>query len=108
MAKNKLRTKHNKKRNTAFLYEILVRELTKAVISKNEAKKEVIKKTVKEFFGQGSELQKELELYKTISETRNVESDFAEKVLQEAKKEYESLNKKKIYESHNLVFNQGQ
>ena len=36
--------KHNKKRNTAFLYEALVRQLTKATIKKDESeKKESIK-----------------------------------------------------------------
>ena len=34
--------KHNKKGNTAFLYEALVRELTKASIKKDENKKNVI------------------------------------------------------------------
>ena len=27
--------KHNKKRNTAFIYETLTRELTKAIVDKN-------------------------------------------------------------------------
>ena len=30
--------KHNKKRNTAFLYEALVQELTKSVVEKNVEK----------------------------------------------------------------------
>ena len=34
--KLKSKLKHNKKRNTAFLYEMLVRELTKSVVKKNE------------------------------------------------------------------------
>ncbi len=34
--------KHNKKRNTAFLYESLVKELTKAVVRQEEAKKKTI------------------------------------------------------------------
>ncbi len=29
-----MKLKHNKKRNTAFLFEVLVRELTKSVIQK--------------------------------------------------------------------------
>ena len=33
------KTKHNKKRNTAFLYEALIREMTKAVVSKNQEQK---------------------------------------------------------------------
>ena len=31
--------RHNKKRNTAFLFEALVGELTKAVVAKDEPKK---------------------------------------------------------------------
>ncbi len=29
------KTKHNKKRNTAFLYEVIIREITNAVLQKN-------------------------------------------------------------------------
>ena len=36
------KTKHNKKRNTAFLYEALIREMTKAVVSKNKEQKNKI------------------------------------------------------------------
>ena len=28
--------KHNKKKNSAFLYEALIQELTKAIVSKND------------------------------------------------------------------------
>ena len=34
--------KHNKKRNTAFLYEALVREMTKAVVSKDKGRKDKV------------------------------------------------------------------
>ena len=37
--------KHNKKRNTAFLYESLVKELTKAVVRQEETKKKKIYNT---------------------------------------------------------------
>ena len=30
-----MKLKHNKKRNTAFLYEALVKELTKAIVNKD-------------------------------------------------------------------------
>ena len=36
--------KHNKKRNTAFLYESLIKELTKAIVRKQEEKKEALEK----------------------------------------------------------------
>ena len=34
--------KHNKKRNTAFLYEALVKELTKTVVEKDNNKKNIM------------------------------------------------------------------
>ena len=33
-----MRLKHNKKRNTAFVYEALVRELTESVVKNNKNK----------------------------------------------------------------------
>ena len=61
--------KHNKKRNTAFLYETLVRELTKSIVKKNNQRKEKLMETIKEFFGKDKLLAKELELYKALCET---------------------------------------
>ena len=42
-----MKVKHNKKRNTAFLYEALVRELTKAVVEQNVTRSQKIKKILK-------------------------------------------------------------
>ena len=37
-----MKMKHNKKRNTAFLYESLIKELTKSLVNKDEEKKQQI------------------------------------------------------------------
>jgi len=37
-----MKMKHNKKRNTAFLYECLIKELTKTIVRKEIDKKEKI------------------------------------------------------------------
>ena len=58
--------KHNKKRNTAFIYETLSRELTKAIVDKNDNKKKVVLAIIKEGFGNDTTLAKELTLYKTL------------------------------------------
>ena len=42
--------KHNKKRNTAFLYECLVKELTKAIVQGNNDLKVKITEVIKENF----------------------------------------------------------
>ena len=45
-----MKFKHNKRRNTAFLYEILVKELTRTTIKNDAKKKQIIVQTIKEFF----------------------------------------------------------
>ncbi len=46
-----MRLKHNKKRNTAFVYEALVRELTESVVNNNKYKQKKIFSIIKEKFG---------------------------------------------------------
>ena len=48
--------KHNKKRNTAFIYEVLTKELTKAIANNDADKKTDIITILKEHFIQGSPL----------------------------------------------------
>ena len=49
-----MRLKHNKKRNTAFLFETLTREYIKAVVKKNTARQTLVKRIIKENFAKGS------------------------------------------------------
>ena len=57
--------KHNKRRNTAFVYEALVRELTKHTIQKNEEKKRAVLDVIKETFKKNSLLKQEKSTLKT-------------------------------------------
>ena len=98
-----MRFKHNKKRNTALLYEYLIKELTKTIVESNENKKESIVSIIKEFFAQDTELSKELSIYKSISECSNVSAAVAEKILLEAKRQFDSLDKNKIFESQSRL-----
>ena len=66
--------KHNKKRNTAFLYEALVREMTNAVVSKDKERKNKIVDILKESFSSSKILGKELSLYQTLLESTNLNS----------------------------------
>ena len=96
--------KHNKKRNTAFLYEALVRELTKAIIRKDVKYKKKIALTIKESFGKTTELKKELDLYKSLQENQNLKPYLAEKLIYEVRAQYKKINKKKIFnEQSNLI-----
>jgi|TARA_Y100000310_G_scaffold201429_1_gene201525 hypothetical protein len=99
----KLRLKHNKKRNTAFLYETLVRELTKAVMSKDSAKKKIIVKILKEGFRPGTVLAKQLEFYKAAYETRDVDLHTADKLLFEIRRGNQKIDKQKLFKEQSSL-----
>ena len=100
-----LKTKHNKKRNTAFLYETIIREITKSVIDRDEKRKISLINLCKKHFSNGTELKKELDLYNAINETFNIEIDLAEKILKEAKLQYDMLNKQKLFNEQTTLIN---
>jgi hypothetical protein len=89
--------KHNKKRNTIFLYEALVRELTRATVEKDHDRRETILNIVKEHFSKNTLMGREVQIYKNILETKEVKTNIAEKILSESKIEYSVLNKKQIF-----------
>jgi hypothetical protein len=95
--KKPMKTKHNKKRNTAFLYEVVIREITNSILQKNEAQKNFLIKVCKSFFSRGSILKKELELYNAVHESQELTADIAQRILNEAKYQYELLNKRDIF-----------
>ncbi len=100
-----MRLKHNKKRNTAFVYEALVRELTESVVKNNKNKQNKIVSIIKDHFTSESVLKKELELYKSIYETRQIEKTTAEKIVGQVKVEHDSLDKKRLFQEQSALIN---
>jgi len=98
-----MRLKHNKKRNTAFVYEALVRELTESVVKNNKNKQNKIVSIIKEHFTGSSVLKKELDLYKTIYETRHIEKTTAEKIVVQVKQEHDTLDKRKLFQEQSAL-----
>lgn len=92
-----MRLKHNKKRNTAFLYEVLVKELTKSIVKNDLKNKEFLIKTIKEHFKKGTVLYEELNLYKVLSETHQLSQISAEKLIFETKQVHGRLDKKTLF-----------
>jgi len=95
--------KHNKKRNTAFIYETLTRELTKAVVNKDRATKQKIGSLLKEFFSKGRILAQELELYTVLLETVNIHPKVAERLLNETKIAYGALDENNIFSAQSRI-----
>ena len=96
---------HNKRRNTAFLYEALVRELTKSIVAKDEKRKSTVVAVIKEFFNNETTLKKDLNLYKEIIETRGTTRDSAEKIIGYVRQERERLNVEKLFEEQTNLIN---
>ena len=98
-----MKLKHNKKRNTAFVYESLVREMTKAIVEKNLELKNDIVSIIKEHFAKNSLLYRELKLYKTICETYDLEPHTAERLVYEIKKEHTKLDKQELFTEQSVL-----
>jgi hypothetical protein len=97
---------HNKKRNTALIYEMLVREITRAMMNENDAKKNTISRLFKKYFHKNSTLGKEYAIYKSLNESRMLESDIFSKVLSEAKKQYTKVNKNSVFNSQTKLISE--
>ena len=93
--------KHSKFKNTGFLFELLTRQVTLEIINGSEEKAKGI---IKEFYGKGTELSKELRLYNLlINEKYNTESK-AEKFIDVVLEAHTKIDYKKIQrEKYNLV-----
>ena len=93
--------KHSKFKNTGFIFELLVRQITSEIMSSN---KSVAEKILKEHFNSKKELSKELKLYQyLINEKYNSESkaeQFINTILEARKKIDE---KKLIKEKYILI-----
>jgi len=98
-----MRLKHNKKRNTAFLFEALTREYVKAVVKKNSARQTLVRKIMKQHFSKGSTLNEELAIYREVLESKNLDKETAKVLLSEAKNRYGSLQKQEVFSSQNKL-----
>ena len=97
--------KHNKKRNTAFLYECLIRELTKAIIKEDKQKTTKVKDLLREFFAKGKVLAKELDLYKSLLESKDLNQDFSKRLMVETKKDFDMLDRKEVFNEQTSLIN---
>ena len=93
--------KHSKFKNTGFIFELLVRQITAEIMSAN---KSIAEKILKEHFNSKKELSKELKLYQyLINEKYNSESkaeQFINTILEARKK----IDEKKLTkEKYNLI-----
>ena len=95
--KSRAKLKHNKKRNTAFLFEALVKELTKASVNDDTSKRTAISSILKKHFKKGTVLNKELDLYRSVNEAIGTDRMTAERILSEAKRFYAMIPQHSVF-----------
>ena len=98
-----MKIKHNKKRNTAFLFEALIRELTKTVVSGDSKRGTVIKGILREHFGRGMVLFSELDCFNSITDLKGVDQYTAEKTIHRARHSHQALDQDKIFKEQSRV-----
>jgi len=98
-----MKTKHNKKRNTAFLFEALVREVTKSVVRRDRQRTKVAKSILKEHFKKGSTLSKEMDCYNSLVAEQGLDKPTAEKILDVAKSSYQEIDNQEIFNEQSKV-----
>lgn len=97
-----MKVKHSKFKNTAILFELLVKQITHEVLS--NSKKTVSEAIIKEFFNSKKELAKELKLYNQLVKEKYTKADDAKIFLDEIIEERKKLDENKLNrEKYNLV-----
>ena len=99
----KMKLNHNKKRNTALLYEVLIRELSRSIVEKNEQLKEELASIINKGFNKDTILLKELNLYKALYETSDIHPHLAEKLISEVKREHSKIDRDKLFQEQSHI-----
>lgn len=95
-----MKIKYNKKRNTAFVYEALIREGTSAILQGDHNRKSTVVKLIKKHFGPNSILYKDLQCYQSLYESQNLPKEQCAKIIREARLQ------KRILDPHGIFLRQ--
>ena len=91
-----MRRYHNKKRNSALLYEFLIRHISKCIVENNKEEANKAMSLSKKYFCKGSVLNDELKFYKSILETKVSSRHSAQKIINEVFSSNSRVNARKL------------
>ena len=103
---NKL--KHNKKRNVGIIYELLVRNMTRQLLSENMKNVNTIKQLIEKHFNKKTEIYKEYKIFSALSDnlnkSLNENKELARSIIKESKVLCQNIDTKKLEkEKSNLI-----
>ena len=94
--------KHNKIKNTGILFELLTRQITVDVLNNEKDSSSI--KILKEFFNANTELGKENELYKILTEKKYKSAKHSEILIEAVIKNRRELSNRRLRnEKYNLI-----
>jgi hypothetical protein len=93
--------KHSKFKNTGFLFELLTRQITVEILNGSEEKS---KNIIKEFYGKGTEMAKELRLFNLLINEKYNSENKAEKFIDAILEAHTKIDYTRLQrEKYNLV-----
>ena len=93
--------KHSKIKNTGILFELLTRQITADVLAGKSTKSV---KIVKKFFNENTELGKELQLYRILSEKHYQSENKAQELVNTVVKARKKISNSRLRnEKYNLI-----
>lgn len=90
--------RHSKKRNTALLYEFLMRHISKCVVEKKQSEVKKAVGILKEYFNASTPLGKELKLFKAVTSNTFSSREIASKVVSDMLSEAKKIDAQKLDE----------
>jgi hypothetical protein len=96
--------RHNKKRNSALLYEFLIRHISGCLINDDKQGAAKAMDISKRYFSQGTALRDELNLFNSILKTNVKSRDSAQRILNEVLRDAARMNSRRLdAEKSNLI-----
>ncbi len=92
-----MKIRYNKKRNTAFVYEALIREATVAVLKKDKVRRDTSVSILKKYFHTTGVLHQDLQCYRSLNENQDIPMEMAEKIIKEVRLQRHTLDLKELY-----------
>ena len=101
-----MKLKHNKKRNTAFIFEVLISEVSKASMQDQPGRKQTAMNILRKYFQKGCPLKEELEVYKSFDALEGASTELVEKIINESKRQMQQQDETSLYDEQTKIINE--
>ena len=100
-----MKTRHNKKRNTAFIYESLIVEATVSVLKKDTERQNKAVNIIKKYFNTDSILRKDLQCYRSLYKEQDLDEKTCRRIINEARVQQKLINPTGLFNAQTELIN---